>query len=147
MTIGKGVAMYKKILVGIDGSPQSLRAAREAGEIARIMDADLYVVVAYEPIPTELGAPYQQVIVSERLMESDKIYEAALKECGAISGAIVKEILEGPPAEAILSVVDARRIDLIVMGTRGLGKIASIILGSQSYKVISQATCPVLLIR
>ena len=111
------------------------------------MGADLYIVVAYEPIPTELGAPYQQVIVSDRMMESDKIYEAALKDCGAVSGTIVKEILEGPPAEAILSVMEARQIDLIIMGTRGLGKIASIILGSQSYKVISQATCPVLLIR
>lgn len=76
-----------------------------------------------------------------------QIYDAALKECGGIPGKLVKEILEGPPAKAILSVMGTRQVDLIVMGTRGLGRIASLVLGSQSMKVISQGNCPVLLIR
>jgi nucleotide-binding universal stress UspA family protein len=38
-------------------------------------------------------------------------------------------------------------VDLIVMGTRGLGRLPSLIMGSQSQKVVSQADCPVLLVR
>lgn len=58
-----------------------------------------------------------------------------------------QEVLEGPPAEAILNVANVREIDLIVMGTRGLGRLAGALLGSQSQKVVAHASCPVLLAR
>jgi len=56
-------------------------------------------------------------------------------------------VLEGPPAEAILNVAETREIDLIVMGTRGLGRFTGMLLGSQSQKVVSHASCPVTLVR
>jgi len=55
--------------------------------------------------------------------------------------------LEGQPAEAILQAAVGERADLIVMGTRGLGAIGSLFLGSQSQKVVAEAPCPVLLVR
>jgi len=139
--------MFKKILVGIDGSSQSLRAAKIAGEIARTMNTDIYLVIAYDPLPRDLGAPFLQEIINTRMTNAGEIYKTALQECGEIQGKIVKEILEGPPAEAILSVAGTREVDLIIMGTRGLGKIASLFLGSQSIKVVSEAHIPVLLVK
>ncbi len=139
--------MFKKILVGIDGSPQSFRAAKMAGDIARVMDSDIYLVVAYDPIPHDLGDSYLEDMITTRISSAEEIFSGAVRECGEIQGNVVKEILEGPPAEAILSVVGAREIDIIVMGTRGLGRIASLFLGSQSQKVIAEANIPVLLVK
>jgi nucleotide-binding universal stress UspA family protein len=138
--------MFKKIMVGIDGSPQSLRAAKLAGEMARAMVSDLYLVVVYEPLPHDLGELFLQEMLSTRMIEAEKIFNIALQDCGDIQGKVTKEILEGPPAEAILSVAATREADLIIMGTRGLGRIASLFLGSQSMKVVAEAQCPVLLV-
>ena len=139
--------MFKKILVGIDGSPQSMRAANTAGGLARVMKSDLYLVVAYDPLPRDLGEPFLQEIIDKHITNAEEVFNSALTECGVIQGKITKEILEGPPAEAILSVAKAREVDLIIMGTRGLGKFASLFLGSQSMKVVSEANIPVLLIK
>ncbi len=57
------------------------------------------------------------------------------------------EVLEGPPAEAILRVAETHGVDLIVMGTRGLGGLAGTLLGSQSQKVVMRVKRPVLPVR
>ena len=71
----------------------------------------------------------------------------ALNEIGSIPGELETEILEGTVAEAILTILETRNIDLVVMGTRGRGRLVSALLGSQSQKVVQLAPCPVLLMR
>jgi len=139
--------MFKNIMVGVDGSEHGLKAARVAGELARCMQADLRVVVAYDPLPAYLGQPYLQGAITARMKHSEEILSNAQAEIGSIPGTMKKEVLEGPPAEAILAVAEIRAVDLIVMGTRGLGRLASLVVGSQSQKVIAHARCPVLLVR
>jgi nucleotide-binding universal stress UspA family protein len=139
--------MFRTIMVAVDGSEHGLKAAQIAGDVARSMKADLWVVVAYEPIPTYLGEPNLQEAITARLALSDSVLEEAEAAIGDIPGVLKQEVLEGPPAEAILAVADTRAVDLIVMGTRGLGLLASIVVGSQSQKVIANAKCPVLLVR
>jgi len=60
---------------------------------------------------------------------------------------VESDVCEGTPAESILMAAKKYNIDLIVMGTRGLGQLAGLLLGSQSQKVIAHADCPVLLVR
>ncbi len=139
--------MFKNILVAVDGSEHGLKAARAAGNLARDLRADLRVVVAYDPLPSYLGQPNLQEAITARLAYSDKILSEALAEIGGIPGVLKTEPLEGPAAEAVLSVADTRDVDLIIMGTRGLGRLASVVVGSQSQKVIAHAKCPVLLVR
>jgi nucleotide-binding universal stress UspA family protein len=79
-----------------------------------------------------------QAIV-ERKEEAHEILSNAIKEIADIPGNCETETLEGDPAETILRVVDTYPIDAIVMGTRGHGKISSLILGSQSHKGLSAA--------
>ena len=139
--------MFKNILVAVDGSEHGLKAARVAGEVARCMQASLFVVVAYDPVPAYLGEPNLQEAISARLFDSEKILANAMAEIGEIPGAITKMMLEGPPAEVVLNVAETREVDLVVMGTRGLGRLTSLVVGSQSQKVIAHANCPVLLVR
>jgi nucleotide-binding universal stress UspA family protein len=140
--------MFKHILLAVDGSEHALHAAKTAGDLARNMDSEiLRVVVAFEPVPPYLGEPNMQAAISARMNEAEAILKKALDAVGKIPGKVHTEILEGPPAEAILDVAETRKSDLIVMGSRGLGPLAGALLGSQSQKVVRHAACPVLIVR
>ncbi len=139
--------MFNKILVAFDGSEHAHKAANMAGELANAMKADLWVVVAYDPLPPYLGKPLMQAAIDSRLDQAEVQMKEAINEIGKVSGTLTKEILEGPAAEAILSVAAVRGIELIIMGVSGLGRLAGLLVESQSPKVVSYALCPVLLIR
>ena len=140
--------MFQNIVLAVDGSEHALRAARQAGELARALHSEhLWVVVVYDPIPVYLGEPNLQNAVTSRLKEADQVLQVAIAAVGQITGKIRKEVLEGSPAEEIINVANVRKSDLIVMGSRGLGKLAGLLLGSQSQKVVSHAPCPVLIVR
>ncbi len=139
--------MFKNLLLAFDGSEHALKAARLAGEMARSSDADLRVVVAYDPLPTYLGEPGFQHIVSTRLQHAETELQEALKQVGEVPKEIKTEVLEGPPAEAILTVAETRDNDLIIVGTRGRGRLSGLLLGSVSQKIVAHAQCPVLLVR
>jgi nucleotide-binding universal stress UspA family protein len=85
--------------------------------------------------------------IANRTAKAEEILDKATKEIGEIPGDSELDILSGDPAETILQVVDIYNIDLVIMGTRGQGGIKSLLLGSQSHKVVSTAPCPVMLVR
>jgi nucleotide-binding universal stress UspA family protein len=140
--------MFNHILLAVDGSDHALHAARIAGDLARSMKSKiLRIVVAFDAIPPYLGEPNMQVAISARMDEAEKTLQKAQETVGEIPGEVHTEILEGSPAEAILDVVKTRDVDLIVMGSRGLGRLAGALLGSQSQKVVQHAQIPVLIVR
>ena len=140
--------MYANILLGVDGSKHALHAAKMAGTLVRNMKSNiLRIVVAFEPVPPYLGEPNLQTVISARMKEADEILKKAIEIVGQIPGEIHTEVLEGSPAEAILDVARARKSDLIIIGSRGLGRLAGALVGSQSQKVVQHAPCPVLIVR
>ena len=139
--------MFKHILLGVDGSTHALKAAQYAGDLARAMQAELCVVVAYDPIPPYLGEPNLQETIGSRIQNASEILKAALQAVGEAPGEIKTEMLEGTAAEVILQVARVQNSDLIVMGSRGHGQLAGLLLGSHSQKVIQHAPCPVLVVR
>ncbi|MBI2757631.1 MAG: universal stress protein [Chloroflexi bacterium] len=140
--------MFEKLLLAVDGSEHALRAARMAADLARNMKSkELRIVVAYDAIPPYLGEPNMQDAIDARMKEAQSILEIAVKEVGKIPGKVEIEVLEGPSAEAIIDVATTRKSDVIVMGSRGLGQLAGLLLGSTSQKVINHAPCPVLIAR
>lgn len=140
--------MFNHILLGVDGSEHALRAAKTAADLARSMKSEiLRIVVAYDSVPPYLGEPNMQTAISARMKEAEKVLQRAMEVVGEIPGDVHTETLEGPPAEAILDVADTRKCDLIVMGSRGLGRLTGLLIGSQSQKVVQHAPCPVLIVR
>ena len=140
--------MFERILLAVDGSEHALHATRKAAELARCMKStELRIVVAYDPIPLYLGEPNMQVVITNRKGEAEDILDAAIKEVGKVPCEIHTELIEGDPASAILEVAKVRTSDIIVMGSRGLGRLAGLLLGSTSQKVVSHAPCPVLIVR
>jgi nucleotide-binding universal stress UspA family protein len=140
--------MFEKILLAVDGSEHSLHAAREAGDLARAMKSDiLRIVVAFDGIPGYLGEPNREQAIEARVKTANGILQKAQEAVGEIPGEVHTELIEGSPAEAIINVAKTRGSTVIVMGSRGMSAIAELVLGSTSHKVVSHASCPVLVVR
>lgn len=139
--------MFERILLAVDGSDHALHAAKVAADLARCMKAELRILVVYPPIPPYLGEPNLQQAINSRLNEAQAILQKAVEAVGEIPAEIHTELIEGDAAEAIIEVAKTRNSDLIVMGSRGLGRLAGLLLGSTSQKVLNHAPCPVLIVR
>ena len=75
-----------------------------------------------------------------------RVADAAAQKLQEAGLDVVIEVLEGPPADAILRVADVRECDLLVMGCRGHGALASLLLGSVSHRVLAHAQAPVMIV-
>jgi nucleotide-binding universal stress UspA family protein len=139
--------MFQKILLAYDGSTHSQRAVRVAQDLALKYGALIRIVYAFHPIPTILGSPTLEDLMQRETAQGNEIAEQAAELLRAAGLDPHIEVLEGPPADAILRVAQVRQADLIVMGSRGLGNAAALFLGSVSYKVLQDATCPVLIVK
>ena len=140
--------MFDKILLAVDGSEHALHAAKVAGDLVRSVKArELRIVIAYEPVPAYLGEPNLQRTIDARMSESQDTLREAENAVGKIPAKIHSELIEGQAADAIINVAETRNCDLIIMGSRGLGRLAGVMLGSNSQKVVSEAPCPVLIVK
>lgn len=140
--------MFEKILLAVDGSDHALHAARVAADLARAMKSkEFRIVVVYDSIPPYLGEPNMQSAIDARMKEAQFILHAAVEAVGDVPAGVHTELIEGSSADAIINVAVTRASDVIVMGSRGLGTLAGLLLGSTSQKVVSHAPCPVLIVR
>jgi nucleotide-binding universal stress UspA family protein len=141
--------MFKNILVPVDGSDHALHALDVACDLAQKYGATLRLVHAYPPIFTDVmmsGADIE-AIIALRTQAGEAILQRAMEHAQVCVSDLTAELREAPDAEAILEEAETHHCDLIVMGTRGLGRLAGLLLGSVSQKVIQHARCPVLLVR
>ncbi len=138
--------MFATIVVGVDGTERSEYAAHVAADIAQKYDATLILVYAYDPVPRYLGTSLYEEAVARAIAHGEEVLEQTTSRLPP-SVQAEQELLEGPPAAAILRVVEARRADLVVIGSRGLGEIAALALGSVGHKLIQQSPVPVLIVK
>ncbi len=139
--------LFEKILVAVDGSSASTRAVECARKLAKLTDATIILVHAYPKTPEYLGEPNLSETIARHTENARNLIDPLAQSLQEDGIATITEILQGPPSEAILNVADTREVDLIVMGARGLGSLGSLLLGSVSQKVLSHATCPVMVVR
>lgn len=140
--------MFNKILLAVDGSDHARHAAQKAAELARVIKpSELRIVVAYNTIPMYLGEPNLQIVFDSLRRDAQNVLDKVLIEVGEVPCEVHTEILEGDAAEAILNVANTRKSNLIVMGSRGHGGLAGLLVGSTSQKVVAHANCPVLIVR
>jgi nucleotide-binding universal stress UspA family protein len=139
--------MFGIILVALDGSEQSLLALKYAKDIAETHDAKMVMVHAYPNTSDLRDVPGYEKLVSQRKNFGQKILDQARNQLGDVSFEVEEDLLEGPAADAILSVAEVRNADLIVLGTRGMSSLKGVIFGSVSNKVMHYAPCPVMVVR
>lgn len=136
-----------RIVVGVDGSPSSQGALRWAAEEARLRQADLVVVHAwqmpYTGVYPYVGDAYDTAVFQRAADETVDQVLADIDVPEEVS--VTRKVVYEPPAKAILDA--ATDADLVVVGARGLGGFAGMLLGSVSQHVAHHATCPVVVTR
>jgi len=139
-----------KILVAVDGSEISVRAAKHANALARSLAKPAKIfLVAVEP------APFPGVVSRIGKDAMDRIHAenhermlAPARKALARSKADVRELaVVGEPAGSLLAAARDNKADIVVMGSHGRGSVKGILLGSVSSKVIAQADIPVTIVR
>ncbi|MFU8895370.1 MAG: universal stress protein [Gammaproteobacteria bacterium] len=139
-----------EILVPVDGSENSIRAARFAMRLAGALDIGVRLFYVFPAVSVEL--------VGMTGMSSTDIEHAGetsgRRAFDAVEGALKDELVDqvehqvalGDPAEEIIAYTDKNPAVLVVMGRRGLSRMRTLLLGSVSDKVTRHAKCPVTIV-
>lgn len=145
--------MFTSILVGADRSAHARAAVRQAVDIAVTQGATLTIVTVFSsqlPWPVAMApSGITQQTIDAIIGQARDEAQATLAEASALVAPEVDVrtmVLEGTPADAILEQAAAAGHDLIVVGSRGHGDAASILLGSVSHKVLHHSRVPVLVV-
>jgi len=153
--------MYKKILVAFDGSEPSRNALDHAVSIANHWKAELSILSVVPrvmmPVFPDEGFGAAPITAAQDMSDyQDKmknIYAKSLKEAEEdIKEAfpdikVITQLLEGRPSNIIVEEAEKENVDLIVIGSRGLGGITGWILGSTSRHVVESCTKPILVVK
>lgn len=146
------MSSYSTVLVGTDGSPTSFKAVGRAAEIAQGMKATLLIVTAYRALAgKELKAAVEQLGSEAYKVTGSSPAEAVLegaKEVAVKAGAKKVETLavEGDAVDVLADTAAARKIDLLVVGNRGLNSLAGRLLGSVPQNISHRSPCDILIV-
>lgn len=137
----------RKILVAFDGSASSQKAFHAAVDLAVNLKAKVTILTVIR-VP-DFSPSMDEV--EETIDEAEKHYQPFLRELleyGEKNGVELSTVIKrGHPAETIIKYASDNGIDLIVMGTRGLGGFKKMVIGSIAQKVVSYSNTPVMVIR
>lgn len=136
----------EKIVVGVDGSDHAARALRWAVTEATVRDATLVAVHAWS-IPATAYSTFTMPLVDSDTMQraAEETLRAATALAARDKGVVVEErVVEGPAAQALLQEADDAA--LLVVGSRGHGGFAGLLLGSVSQQLVHHARCPVVVV-
>jgi len=139
-----------KALLAVDGSTHALRAAKTLAELAKHCADTRAHVLNVQP-----HVPYLDLLGEDRKLAIDRLVQERGKDamesaCNALTVAGVPfdvEVVSGDAAIAIARIAAAKHCDFILMGTRGMGALAGVALGSVATKVAHLADLPVTLVK
>ncbi|QCP00681.1 universal stress protein [Arthrobacter sp. 24S4-2] len=131
------------IVVGVDGSEQSLAALHWAVDEARIRHGKVRLITAwhYPPVPSTV----EDSGTNDSFHAAERVQADALNAVAAEGVDITGMLVRDSPATALMDA--AKNADLLIVGSRGHGGFAGLLLGSVSSQVAHHAPCPVLIVR
>ncbi|MBP2479088.1 nucleotide-binding universal stress UspA family protein [Crossiella equi] len=144
--------MTGTIVVGVDGSTESLHALGWALSEARRREAELTAVIAWQPttpIPSSMGAlgmaeTVEPVDVDHHQVNKERLDEAVAEVLRGEEHPVRTVVRQGYAGDVLTE--EAKGADLLVVGSHGHGRVYSAVLGSVSADCVRKATCPVVVI-
>ncbi len=134
-----------KVLLATDGSKDAALAAQTAVDVCEGTCAELYIVHVWRPIPTARLRPF---VRGQLKQLGNEVLQKGVKRVEDAGGRVAAaHLLEGSAADEILNLAGEIEAGLVVIGSRGLGPVSRIALGSVSEAVVYHAACPVLVLR
>ena len=138
--------MFKRILVPVDGSESSDKSIEKAVSLAKICGAKLHFLYVANINQIAINPNLTHAIMDAMRAAGTAILERAATVVG--ENIEYEKIMEnGAPAEVILEYEEILDADLIIMGSRGLGVVKGVLLGSVSQYIIERAKIPVLIVK
>ena len=144
--------MFKRIIVPTDGSDITAKAVSTAVALAKLCGAELHTLAVMEPFPYSAISEMQPVPPQEFYDAQERIaagrVQAVLAAAAAAGVAAEGATVEAlHPWEAILDTAKQKGCDVIVMASHGRRGVAALLLGSETQKVLTHSTLPVLVLR
>lgn len=148
---------FSRILIGIDGSDESMKAAEYAVSITKMYDAELFAI---NVLTSDIGYAYSSpgvesppltvretilIAEDEAKLWFDKIKEKANKKEVKIKTELI--VAKRSILQTVLEYAEEQKINLIVVGTRGRSGIKKMLLGSIASGLVTYAPCPVLVVK
>ena len=135
----------KRIVVGTDGSDNSVAALQWAIEEARSHSAAVEVVYSWQfpPVIDPLGVSMLPS-ADEMNTSADRLLKEVMRKVDQKNAKVTARVVRGAPASALLGA--AKEADLLVIGRRGHGGFMGLLLGSVAQQVVHHAPCPVVLV-
>lgn len=144
--------MYKRILFPTDGSEITQKALDSAVELAKLSGAEIFALSVKEPFPysaiSEMQpVPPQEFYDAQERIASGRVQAAAesARAAGVTCHAHTVEAIH--PWEAILDHAKTQGCDIIVMASHGRRGVSALLLGSETSRVLTHTTLPVLVVR
>jgi nucleotide-binding universal stress UspA family protein len=135
-----------KILLATDGSREAQLSAATAVDLAKSTNSELHLVHVGEFVPTILAATEEEPVQLER--EAQQLLDEQVRGIEQAGGTVKEAHLKlGRADEEILEVAEEIGAGLIVMGSRGQGRLRRALVGSVSESVVRHAHCPVTIVR
>ena len=146
------MSLYKRILFPTDGSDITAKALQSALGLAKLCNADMHTLAVMEPFPYSAISEMQPVPPQEFYDAQKRVALARVKvvtDAAAAAGVTCQaHTVEGLHAwEAILDHAKAQACDLVVMASHGRRGMSALLLGSETQKVLTHSTLPVLVVR
>ena len=140
--------MFTKILVPVDGSDNSRRALDAALFLSEKLNAKVTAIHVMEDVPVLHIASEKLLRAIGSLQKRKPTYTVGvLGNCYKKELTINSKLLQGNPSSEILDFCEKEKYDIIIMGSRGIGKFKELARGSASSKVLHHSSCPVMIIR
>jgi nucleotide-binding universal stress UspA family protein len=147
-----GVIMYKRILFPTDGSDITTKALASVIGLARLSGAEIVALAVKDPFPYSAISEMQPVPPQEFYDAQERVANVRLKvvndaaaAAGLPSRGLSAEAMH--PWQSILDTAKQEGCDLIVMASHGRRGVSALLLGSETQKVLTHSTLPVLVVR
>ncbi len=142
--------MFQNVLVAIDGSADAEQARLQAVDLAKAEHARLTLFTAVQPPPPTVYASASSAALASQLIDDARAEAEAILRAAAertpeeVSASTV--LSPEPPRAALIEQIETGHHDLVVMGSRGLRELSSLLLGSVSHYVLHHSPVPVMIV-
>ena len=138
--------MFQKILLPTDGSDHSIRATERAIELAKLYDGkiDVVYVVDGQTSKSDVLHNVSKVEIENNRKKRTNPIEEKIAQAGIDC---TTQFLNGEPGPTIVDHANKEDYDCVVLGSRGLNQLQTMVLGSVSHKVAKRVECPVMIVK
>lgn len=127
----------------MDGSEQSIKSTQYAIGLAKLLNAKIILMHCHDRFPIILAEPYYQQVIDDVQKASEELVQPFVDMLNDAKADYEIRLLEGTPGNKIPELAKLEKIDLIIMGSRGVTAFAGLFLGSVAHQVLNKADCPV----